>query len=306
METIEVEGKQIRKWKVGASTFLAWPEAGSRLMNWHVQMADGSIRDVIHWPENANYDDIAHVRGGNPVLFPFSARTFCEGEIGFWKAPDGIRRPMQIHGYARDGKFELTSSSEKGFLATFIPSDACREAYPYQYKFCVRYRFEELSFIVDFELKNEDEQPIPWSAGHHFYFSLPWHEELSRKDYHVNIPAKKAFRQDVDGKLVPIKDFKQDSGFDDPAISDLIHCKLKHNAVILGPKSGEEALEILVGEHTVPSPWTTVVTWTMDDDSPFYCVEPWMGPPNSPEHKQGLHFVDPGKTEVFSVKVALV
>ncbi len=305
METISIDGHTIHKWTVGASTFLAWPEKGARLMNWHIGMADGSVRDVIHWPEDADYSNPAHVRGGNPVLFPFSARTFCDGEIGFWKAPDGVRRPMQMHGYARDGDFRIETVSDKGFLAVFEPSEACQEAYPYHYTFNVRYRFEELAFVVDYELKNEDEVPIPWSAGHHFYFTLPWHEGTSRKDYHVNVPAKKAFHQDTNGALVAVKEFPQDAYFDDPAIVDLIRSKLKHNAVIFGPRSGEEAVEILIGEHTIPSPWTTVVTWTMDDDSPFYCVEPWMGPPNSPEHGHGLHFVEPGGSEIFTVRVAL-
>lgn len=300
-----MKGHTIHKWQVGASTFLAWPEAGARLMNWHIQMADGSVRDVIHWPEDADYSKPAKIRGGNPILFPFAARTFCEGEIGYWKSPDGVRRPMQVHGYAREGQFRIETATNKGFLAVFEPSEACQEAYPYRYTFCVRYRFEELAFIVDFELKNEDEVPIPWSAGHHFYFKLPWHDGLERKDYHVNVPAKKAFHQDSDGKLVAVKEFPLDASFHDSAIVDLIRAKLKHNAVIFGPKSGEEAVEIIIGEHTVPSPWTTVVTWTENEDSPFYCVEPWMGPPNSPEHKHGLHFVDPGKTDVFTVRVAL-
>ena len=40
-----------------------------------------------------------------------------------------------------------------------------------------------------------------------------------------------------------------------------------------------------------------------DFAAPFYCVEPWMGPPNAPEHKVGLHYVAPGETQRFSVQV---
>ena len=305
MEKLIIESKTVYKWQVGASTFLAMPEDGARLMNWHLSLADGNTRDVIHWPENADYSRVHKIRGGNPILFPFAARTFCEGELGFWKAPDGVKREMPMHGFARDGSFRLETSNDKGFLAVLEPSDKAHEVYPYQYTFSVRYRFEELAFIVDLELKNEDQKPIPWSAGHHFYFSLPWHEGANRKDYHVNIPAKKAFRQDTDGKLIPVKEFKQDDTFDNPQICDLIHAKLAHNGIIFGPKSGEEAVEILAGEHTVPSPWTSVVTWTESDESPFYCVEPWMGPPNSPEHGHGLHLVEPGQSDIFTVRVAL-
>jgi nucleoside-diphosphate-sugar epimerase len=44
---------------------------------------------------------------------------------------------------------------------------------------------------------------------------------------------------------------------------------------------------------------------TLDEAAAYYCVEPWMGPPNAPENKLGLHFVAPGKTEKFTVEVAV-
>ncbi|MGE9297296.1 MAG: aldose 1-epimerase [Puniceicoccales bacterium] len=304
MDTIEFQGHQIRKWTVGASTFLAYPEAGARLMNWHLQMADGSYRDVIHWPEDADLNNIAKVRGGNPVLFPFAARTFCDGEIEYWKH-DGQKLPMKTHGYARQGRFAIESIFDKGFLAKFIPSDECREAYPFDYEFSVRYRFEELAFYVDYELKNLGSKPLPWAAGHHFYFSLPWHDDLSRRDYIVTTSAKKAFRQSDSGKLEPVKDFPDPADFGNPDINDLIRAKLKTGEVRFGPRGGEEDIVIKIGDGTRPSQWTTVVTWTMEDDSPFYCVEPWMAPPNAWENNSGLHHVDPGKSEVFTVKVAL-
>ena len=58
-----------------------------------------------------------------------------------------------------------------------------------------------------------------------------------------------------------------------------------------------------LGTEKVPDPNATFVTWTLDDKAPFYCVEPWMGPPNAPEHKVGLHFVPPGETQKYSVSV---
>lgn len=305
MQTIEFNGKQIGKWTVGASTYLAWPEVGARLLNWNLMFADGTVRDVIHWPESADMDALAKVRGGNPILFPFCGRTFYEGEIFKWKDPQGTVRPMPIHGFARDGRFVIEQSNERGFVALLEPSAAAREAYPYQYEFRVRYRFDELSFTVDLMLTNNDKRPIPWSAGHHFYFQLPWHAGLDRSSYRIVIPAKKALRHNSDGSLSPEKLVSDTFTFDDAELSDRIHTKLKSNTVAFGPLSGEEDIKIVIGAGPSVPPWTSVVTWTEKPDSPFYCVEPWMGPPNAAEHKNGLHYVDPGKTEVFTVEVAL-
>jgi len=55
----------------------------------------------------------------------------------------------------------------------------------------------------------------------------------------------------------------------------------------------------------VPPADAVFVTWTLADASPFFCVEPWMGPPNAPENKSGLQWVKKGETRRFSVSVNL-
>lgn len=80
MERIPYLGHTIYRWQVGPSTFLALPEKGARLMHWNVTLGDGSVRDLIHWPEMDKLDNVASVRGGNPILFPFNGRTFDRGD----------------------------------------------------------------------------------------------------------------------------------------------------------------------------------------------------------------------------------
>jgi len=306
MDTLDDHGHRILQWRIGASTYRAWPEVGARLMDWKIALAGGRARSVIHWPDSPDLAKPAKIRGGNPILFPFAARTFDRGDLGYWRAADGVRRPMPMHGFARDGAFALDHADDTGFTAVLQPGPATREAYPYDYRFSVTYTFAELSFWVELELANHGPEPLPWCAGHHFYFELPWHDGLTRADYTVRIPAKKAFRHAADGHLEPEKNFTEETSLGDPAIVDLIRCKLKSNLITFGPKSDEENLKIRHGREPVPPPWAAVVTWTENDASPFYCVEPWMGPPNSPEHKNGLHLVPPGGSEKFSVEVSLL
>ena len=92
------------------------------------------------------------------------------------------------------------------------------------------------------------------------------------------------------------------------ASKDLInvfHTALRSNAVVFGPRGGGDGITVRLGPDRVPPKSAVIVTWTLADDSPFYCVEPWMGPANSPEHKTGLHHVAPGETQVFLVEVSL-
>ncbi|PXA05643.1 aldose epimerase [Coraliomargarita sinensis] len=307
MEIIEHEGLKLHRWNCGPSTYLACPERGGRLMNWNLRMADGSVRDIIHWSEGADYGNLAKVRGGNPILFPFCARTYHKGKVDEWKAPDGSVRPMPRHGFARGGRFEVVSADEHGFAAELKPDDAAREAYPFQYRFTVRYKFEALSFRVYLRLENFDETPIPWSAGHHFYFTLPWHEGLERKDYRFHIPAKKCFAHAPDGSLELIKPFDKESDFGRSEHNDRIYTKLKDNLASFGPNNGEEDIGIrFLKDADTYSQWNAFAIWTESEGSPFYCVEPWMGPPNSPEHRKGLHAVNPGESAEFGVEVSLL
>lgn len=306
METIDFNGLKLRKWTIGASRFLACPEQGARLMNWHLCMADGSFRDVIHWPEDADYGKFAKVRGGNPILFPFAANTFHKGTKDCWVDPEGEVRPMPQHGFARQGRFEVEGLREDGFAARLVPDEAAHAAYPFRYQFLVEYAFSELRLDVHLSLKNEDDHAIPWSAGHHFYFTLPWHELGDRANYRIEVPARKAFHRTPSGWLEEIKPAPKDGSFDDPDLIERIHTKLRKPEAIFGPKSGEEDIRLSVLPTTEGvSTWGTIVTWTEAADSPFYCVEPWMGLPNAAEHGQGLHWVGPGETGVFSVRIEL-
>lgn len=304
MDRITYQGKTIHKWTVGPSTFLAWPECGARLMNWHVTYADGGVRDVIYWPEGADLNQPGRVRGGNPILFPFAGRTFDKGVENQWRW-EGASRVMPRHGFAKAGDYELVNVDEYGFDAILKPTDFDHEAYPFQYDFSVVYRFRDLSLYVELRLHNRGSVAIPWSAGHHFYFYLPWIDGTERSNYAIQIPAKKAFYHASDGRLQAVEDFETETPMGSAQLVDRIHTRLTSSEVRFGPRSGEADVKITLGADPAPHKDAALVTWTEDAESPFYCVEPWMGPPNSPETRKGLHLVAPGKTGTFGVEVTL-
>lgn len=305
METIPYQGQTLSRWRVGNSTFLALPEKGARLMNWNITLGDGSVRDVLYWPENADFTDVAKVRGGNPILFPFNGRSFDRGEIFFWRAADGVRRPMPMHGIARQGTFKINHTDRRGFVAQFVPGDEARACYPFEYDFVVTYRFEAFGFTCEFALTNLGTEPLPWSAGHHFYFTVPWTDGARRNDYLVRIPAGKRLRQDKTGALVAGPQLAAEENLANPALVDTFHTALKANEAVFGEKGRPGDVIVRLGADNTPPPDALFVTWTLAEDSPYYCIEPWMGPPNAPEHKVGLYHVVPGDTQKFTVTVSV-
>lgn len=305
MEKISYQGQTLTRWRVGNSTFLALPEVGARLMNWNITLGDGSVRDVLYWPEDADFNDFAKVRGGNPILFPFNARVFDKGDIHFWRAADGVRRAMPMHGLARQGTFKVTHIDARSFVALFVPGEEARACYPYDYEFVVTYRFEATALTCEFSLTNRGKEPLPWSAGHHFYFTVPWTEGTQRSDYVIRIPAAKRLKQDKAGQLGPGPNLQLEENLANPALIDTLHTDLTGNEVVFGERGSLGDVHVQLGTAKVPAPNATFVTWTLAEESPYYCVEPWMGPPNAPEHKVGLHFVAPGETQKFTVSVTV-
>lgn len=303
MEKVPYQGQTLTRWRVGNSTFLALPEKGARLMNWNITLGDGSVRDVLYWPEHANFSEFAKVRGGNPLLFPFSGRCYDKGDIHFWRTADGVRRPMPMHGIARQGDFKVTQLDARGFVAEFVPGEEARACYPFEYEFTVTYRFEPVGLSCEFALTNRGGVPLPWSAGHHFYFTLPWSEGTTRQDYLIRIPATQRLRHEATGRLGPGPLLQAEESFANPAIVDALHVGLKGSEAVFGERGKPGDVIVQLGTAKVPPPGSTFVTWTMDDSSPFFCVEPWMGPPNAPENKVGLHEVAPGETQRFAVSV---
>ncbi|RRJ97596.1 aldose epimerase [Opitutaceae bacterium TAV4] len=320
------------RWTVGESTFDVLPENGARLMRWR-----HAGRDIIHWPETpptglpidapASAADIPGAYGGNPILFPFAARCFDDGEPLYWRTPGGERRPMPMHGIARQGRFAVSianagdNAGENGFTATFLPDAAAREAYPYDYTFTVRYRFLPLGLTCEFVLRNhEGHHPIPWSAGHHFYFALPLSTgpspALRRTGFRIQIPATRAcvVSMHTQGKLLPHPLFPEDNSLASPQLADaIIHHGLRSNEARLYPISGDSnaplpplpSITLTHGVAPVPPPEFAFVTWSPSPEAPFYCVEPWMGPSNAPGHGTGLHWVPPGEQRSWTVGLQL-
>ena len=306
MDIIEHENVRLHRWQCGPSTFVARPELGARLMSWVLTDRDGPDRPVIYWPEDVGSDDFYRIRGGNPILFPFSGRSFHQGSKGYWPDAKGIVRAMPMHGFARGGAFSLIETNDSGFTAELQPTEDDHEAYPYAYRFQVRYVFGERSLQCMMTLENLDEQPLLWSAGHHFYFTLPWKEQTVRQDYSFNIPAKNAYTHAPDGSLAAVKPFSTHDSFGNPANNDRIFTGLDGACacVTLAGSDEEVRVRILPDTDTASSE-NAFVIWSETEDSPFYCVEPWMGPPNSAEHGKGLHSVKPGEQSCFAVEVSV-
>ena len=294
---------EIKRWDVGPSTFLVLPEKGARLLNWHVNMGDGSVRDVIYWPESINEEGLSNVHGGIPVLFPFCGTSFFEGEKGTWRAPDGNTYSMPQHGFARDATFRVRSMDQSGFEVEMLHDINFKSFYPYDYTFTVIYHFLELSLQISLVLENEGRIPIPWSAGLHPYFQVPWRKDLTLDDHLLNLSAKKTYQYQLDGTLVDNPKSNYPVPLSDEKLINRVHYQLESSDAEISLLNGEETIRISEASWSGKGSRQSFVSWTKPNQ-PYYCVEPWMSPPNASENKT-MEFVSPGAREEFTIEIEL-
>ena len=303
MEAINYQNMDIKRWDVGPSTFLVSPEKGARLLNWHVNMGDGSVRDVIYWPESIDNKVWSQVNGGIPILFPFCGTCFHQGEKDIWRAQDGTNHQMPQHGFAKDAAFRVRSIDQSGFEVELIHEDAHKSFYPYDYTFTVIYHFLELSLQISLVLENEGRTPIPWSAGLHPYFQIPWRKDLSLANHLLDIDAKKTFQYQDNGEMLENSKAAYPIPLADEKLINRVHYQLESPDAEISLFNGEETLRISEASWSGKGSRLTYVSWTKPE-APFYCLEPWMSPPNSPEHKT-VKYVSPGAREEFTVEIEL-
>lgn len=284
----------------GPSRLRIAPQAGGRLLSWDI---DGE--PVIFWPDQADWSAPAKVRGGNPLLFPFLGRHRVGDTIGRWRDAQGVVRDLPMHGFARDLPFAAHVDADgRGIDMTLESSDATRAGYPFAFRFDARYQFADANTLdVELTTRNLGDQPLPYYAGHHFYFALPHGE---RAQTSIDLPPTQRRFQEADGSISAPLAGESRYTLDDARILDRFHCLEGVPARPLRITMPGRNRRIDIDLNRPGSvEWYTVTTWTEKPDSDFYCVEPWLGLPDAIHNGLGLRMLAPGATETASLRISV-
>jgi galactose mutarotase-like enzyme len=273
-----------------ASRVTISPDHGARVLRW-----DKAGRQIITWPEDADWSRILKVRGGDPVLFPFVARHFVDGKMEFWRDAAGTVRPMPMHGFARDAKFSvIEDGAADSVRMRLTDSDDTKADYPFAFQFDVIVALHPNARLeIRFETTNRSGQPMPYYAGHHFYLTMP---HLERADWTLDLPCAAWGRQTPDGAIIREPAAAETLRIDDWSLVDRFQIEPRTGPIALCNARTRQRLTFEL-THPGTAPWYAVTTWTQTPESDFYCIEPWLGLPNAIHHGQGLRWITPGSTE---------
>ena len=182
---IDFQNQPVIELQRGAGRVLIAPQHGARVLRWE---HDG--REVIHWPEDADWTRLLKVRGGNPILFPFVARHFVDGRQNFWRDTDGTVRPMAQHGFARDAAFVVMDeeADDNSVRMRLTDSDATRSEYPFAFTFdVVVHLHEDGRLEIRFETRNVGARgPCPITPDITFISPFPTTE---RREWQLDLPC---------------------------------------------------------------------------------------------------------------------
>ena len=224
------------------------------------------------WQGNPKYwEDMA------PNLFPYIARMTDKKYTVY-----GNTYEMDIHGFAKDSKFDVKQLAEDHIVFSISDTEETRKQYPFAFMFEVDYRIEDCKLLVTYGVKNNDDKVMYFGVGGHPGFNVPMEEGLAFEDYYLEFDtvedAKRVgFSDDCfvtgSNEKYDLKDGKRirHNLFDDDAIILVDMSK----GVALKSDKGNKAIHV-----TYPDmPYLGLWHWPKTD-APYVCIEPWSSLPS--------------------------
>lgn len=258
VRTMENEVIKVAVCDHGAELFSLYDKVNDREVLWQA--------DPKYWARHA------------PVLFPFVGKC-----IGGYYTHKGVQYKIGQHGFARDMEFEFLGQTENSISHVLKWTDDTYEKYPFKFELKITHVIEGKQLAVQWEVKNVGDDRMYFSIGGHPAFNVPVREGEKKTDYYVTFGGEKTL------KYVRIDLSCAAADYENPMTLVLDDNKLK----ITENMFEQDAL--VFDEHEVKkvgiafpdgSPYVTMTceqipsfgVWSMPmPDTPFVCLEPWIG-----------------------------
>ena len=264
--------------------------------------------------------------GKGPFLWPATGRNFPpdleerrrSGERFDGGAYEhaGVRRPMPIHGFARDlpWRVEEMSAGSAGARALLSLSDSAgtRGMYPFGFRCTVEYAVAEGALELRYSVAaaEENAEPMFFSIGNHITFLAPLVEGSDPAAMVLASPSSTEILKTEFG--IPTGETRPLSyadGFLLGGYPPLTATSLS------GYPEGEDpfieyrdpaglTLRISHRPSHIPDPPVILFNLWGDVRSGFFSPEPWVGLQNSLVQRQGLIYLDPGQKFHWTVTVS--
>ena len=230
-----------------------------------IKLFGAELTSVISKETNTEYmyqPDGIHWNKQSPILFP-NIGAIRENSFVY----EGKTYPARKHGFARDYAFRLEEQGES-FATFLLTNEMIEEEYPFNFELRLQYTLEsnELKMIYSISTTSPE---LYFAIGGHPAFAVPLEKGLTFEDYHIQLESE-----------APVSKLELTEGdfalHHDLFTNDVLLFKSKDpkfKGKLYSPKGKRSVTVHLNGIEAVG-------VWTMADDSPFICFEPWDGYPD--------------------------
>ncbi len=231
-----------------------------------------------------------------PILFPIVGRL--KGDKYRY---EGKEYSLGQHGFARNLEFEILLKDSDKLIFVLKESEETLENYPFPFTLRVTYTLWKNILYNTYEVSTEGSQEIYFSIGGHPGFTCPIDPGSQRSDYYLEFEKEETVSSQIltggtiSNETKPIIVHKKidliDNLFDEDA---LIFKNLNSEKLGLKHKSGKAVLHF----HFPEFPYLGI--WSINQTSPYVCIEPWFGLADSYDHdgdltkKEGIQKLSPG------------
>ena len=264
--------------------------------------------------------------GKGPFLWPATGRNFPadleerrragEAFDGGAYEHGGVRRPMPIHGFARDMPWRVESQAADGesarALLSLSDSAETRAMYPFGFRCTVEYVVEngvlELRYVIAADAGNSE--PMFFSIGNHITFLAPLVEGSDPAAMVLASPSTLEILKTAYG--IPTGETRPLSYADGLELGD--YPPLTATS-LTGYPDGQDpfveyrdpaGLTLRISHRASEIPDLPVILFNVWGDvrNGFFSPEPWVGLQNSLVQRQGLVYLDPGAEFLWDVRVS--
>lgn len=283
-------------------------ENGNLIINTKAEGAE--LTSIVTKSNNLNYlwnGDPAFWGRHSPVLFPIVGRLIENKYL-----VNNKEYELSQHGFARDMHFELVHKTNNELTYELKSNEETLSKFPFQFTLATKYKIEDQTVYITYEVINNDKVTMPFSIGAHPAFNVPLIDQEEFEDYFLQfeteekIEAIKLEGPYRNGKKVLIaSNLKELPLTRELFIDDAIILEnLNKNVISIRSKKNNHYVKVTFEGFPYVGIWTT-------NSAPFVCIEPWygladeIGPIKEMKDRLGVLSIEPGEafTCTYSITV---
>ena len=226
--------------------------------------------EIIWWGDSEYWEE------HSPTLFPCIG-----GNSGGVLRLDGQEYALRKHGFAKIMEFQQEEVTQDSVTYMLRATDETLAAFPFQFRFSIRYRLEGNTLQVTWNVKNDSSTPMPFMVGAHPALVLPSFEASDQVHGYLRFPEvdcllsthtlTHGLAEPDRVEPFPLTDHLLTLGNDTFAGDTILDCTGRISCVELLDKNKVPRVRI---SYDMP----VLALWAPKSGCcPFVCVEPWAG-----------------------------